>query len=150
LRWRPLDPRHLLEFLVHPVSPMDNPLRAELAEAVSEYPGIGGDEWNRAVESRRDYLKKEYATDKKRLEVKLNRLDEDLAEWIIVERFDPQLGAPGSDLAPTCMDIAKWAAGISRGVGLSESIVRQYIYLASLADDLAGILRTSRLITRSN
>ena len=148
LRWRPVDPRHLLEFLVHPVSPMDNRLRAKLAEAVSEYPGIGGDEWNGAVESRRDYLKKEYASDKKLLEEKLNRLDEDLTKWIIVERFDPQLGAPGSALAATCMDIARWAVGISQGKELPESIAQQYIYLASLAGDLAGILETLPLITR--
>lgn len=148
LRWRPLDPRHLLEFLVHPVSPMDNRLRAKLAEAVSEYPGIGSRDWNEAVESRRDYLRQEYASDKKRLEAKLNRLDEDLAKWIIVERFDPQLGAPGSVLAATCMDVAKWAVGISQGKELPESIARQYIYLASLTGDLAGIVKTLPLITR--
>jgi hypothetical protein len=148
LRWQPLDPRHLLEFLVHPVSPMNNRLRAKLAEAVSEYPGIGSDEWNEAVKSRRDYLKKEYESDKKRLEVEVKRLDEDLAKWIIVERFDPRLGAPGRRLAATCMDIARWAVGFSQWTELPESIARQYIYLASLAGELAGILKTLPLITR--
>ena len=36
LRWEPLDPRDLLAFLIHPVSPVNDGLQARLARAVAE------------------------------------------------------------------------------------------------------------------
>ena len=60
LHWGPLDPRDLLAFLIHPVSPMNDVFRAKLAKAVAERPGVGGAEWNQAIKGHRDYLAQEY------------------------------------------------------------------------------------------
>ena len=59
LRWEPLDPRDLLAFLIHPVSPMNDGLRDKLACAVAERPGIGGMEWNRAIEEHRSFSREQ-------------------------------------------------------------------------------------------
>ena len=49
LVWEPLDPHRLLQFLIHPVSPLKWGTRAQLAEAVAASPGIGGPAWQRAL-----------------------------------------------------------------------------------------------------
>lgn len=148
LRWQPLDPRHLLEFLVHPVSPMDDRLRWKLAEVVAGYPGIGGDPWNQAVERQRSFIHERFGSEPAILRKMLSRVDDDLSKWIMVERFDPRSGAPGTDLASTCLSVAQWAVAVSEGKDLTDAIARQFSSLASLASDLAAILRTLPVVTR--
>ena len=63
LRWEPLDPRDLLAFLIHPLSPMNKGLRGKLARAVAGRPGIGGIEWNQAIAENKAFLANKYATD---------------------------------------------------------------------------------------
>lgn len=50
LVWEPLDPHRLLQFLIHPVSPLPWKTRALLAEAVAAQPGVGGPAWQRALD----------------------------------------------------------------------------------------------------
>jgi PD-(D/E)XK nuclease superfamily len=147
LRWEPLDPRDLLAFLVHPVSPMNDWFRAKLADVVAEGPGIGGAEWNRAVEERREFVKEKFASDPKVLRKLLNQSDEDLAKWITLERFDPLIGAPGNELAATCAAIVRWA--MTRVGDMSAALAEQYAHLASHASDLAEILRSLSTVTRA-
>ncbi len=111
LRWEPLDPRDLLAFLIHPVSPVDDGLRARLARAVAERPGIGGAEWNRAIKEHREFLAKKFASDASGLQKALKQVEESLSKWIVVPRFDAQTGAPGSELAETCAAMVPWAMG---------------------------------------
>src|SRR5271165_352417 len=96
LRWQPLDPRDLLAFLIHPVSPVNDGLRARLARAVSERPGIGGADWNRAIQEHRTFLTKKFASDASGLKKALKQVEESLSKWVVVPRFDAQTGAPGS------------------------------------------------------
>ena len=49
LVWEPLDPHRLLQFLIHPVNPLQWGTRAQLAEAVAASPGIGGPAWQAAM-----------------------------------------------------------------------------------------------------
>lgn len=52
--WEPLDPRDVLEFLNHPWCPLPSEVCSRLASHVSECPGIGGESWNKAIESALD------------------------------------------------------------------------------------------------
>ena len=51
LVWEPLDPHRLLQFLIHPVSPLPWRVRGRLARAVASAPGIGGPAWCEAMAS---------------------------------------------------------------------------------------------------
>jgi ATP-dependent helicase/nuclease subunit B len=150
LRWEPLDPRDLLAFLVHPVSPMSTGLRTKLANTVADCPGIGGMKWNEAIEEYRETLNEKFASDKNGLRKMLNQSEEDLAKWVTVKRFNPLIGAPGNDLAATCAAIVRWAmtrAGAHED--LSPALAEQYAQLASNASDLATILRSLVTVTRA-
>ena len=150
LRWEPLDPRDLLAFLVHPVSPMHNGLRTKLASAVAECPGVGGTKCNEAIEEHRESLKQKFASDPNVLRKMLKQSEDDLAKWITVKRFNPLTGAPGNELAATCAAIVRWAmtqAGASED--LSPALAEQYGQLASNASDLATILRSLVTVTRA-
>jgi ATP-dependent helicase/nuclease subunit B len=147
LRWKPLDPRDLLAFLVHPVSPMNDWFRVKLADVVAECPGVGGTKWNGAIQERQEFLKEKFASDPNVLRKMLKQSDEDLAKWITVERFDPLTGAPGKELAVTCAAIVRWAM---TGAGdLLPALADQYAHLASHASDLAAILRSLSTVTRA-
>jgi PD-(D/E)XK nuclease superfamily protein len=150
LRWKPLDPRDLLAFLVHPVSPMNTRLSTRLASAVAEFPGVGGTKWNEAIEEHRESLRQRFASDKDSLRKKLNQSEEDLASWVTVKRFDPLAGAPCNELAVTCAGIVRWA--MTRAVShpdLPPALAEQYAQLASNASDLATILRSLVTVTRA-
>jgi hypothetical protein len=149
LRWQPLDPRDMLAFLIHPVSPVDAGLRARLAHAVSERPGIGGTEWNRAIEEHRESLAKKFASDASGLQKALKKVDESLSKWIVVPRFDAQSGAPGSELAKTCAAVVPWARGRTSREDLPAAMKEQYAQLAFQADELAAILRSVSAVSRA-
>jgi hypothetical protein len=149
LRWEPLDPRDLLAFLIHPVSPMDKGLRGGLADAVAERPGIGGAEWNEAIKEHRDYLANKFASNAIGLQKALKQAADSLTQWIVVPRFDAQSGAPGSELAKTCAAVAPWARVQTAKLDPLDAMKEQYAQLASQADELAAILRPIPAVPRA-
>jgi ATP-dependent helicase/nuclease subunit B len=149
LRWEPLDPRDLLAFLVHPVSPMGNQFRTKLAAVVAERPGIGGSAWNSAIEEHREFLKKKFASDQSALSKALKQFEQDLRQWVAVERFHALTGAPGADLASTCRTVAFWAMARAAIADLPSAIAEQYAQLASDASELEAILKSFPRVPRA-
>lgn len=149
LRWEPLDPRELLAFLIHPVSPVTDGLRYKLAGAVAERPGTGGPKWISSIEAHQKSLTEKFAADPSLLLKHLKQCDEDLAKWITVDRFDPLTGAPGEQLASTCAAIASWAIGTASAKDLPAGLADQYLQLASHSSDLATILKSLLRVTRA-
>jgi hypothetical protein len=90
LVWKPLDPQRLLEFLTHPVSPLRQPLRSRLAKVVANTPGIGGQDWERVIDTARAEAIEKAGGDINAAKV----VDEQLHTWLLFPRFDPEAGAP--------------------------------------------------------
>lgn len=88
LVWQPLDPHRLLQFLIHPVSPLPWSTRSRLAEAVAAQPGIGGPEWRTAMAAIDDA--------------------DDVAFWVAPERFPVGSGAPVDVLLARAQRCAAW------------------------------------------
>jgi PD-(D/E)XK nuclease superfamily len=149
LRWEPLDPRDLLAFLIHPVSPMNKGLRDKLACAVAERPGIGGIEWNGALAENEAFLVNKFSADANGLKTALKQVEESLNKWVVVPRFDPQAGAPGSELAETCAAMAPWAMTQAGDSHLAGAMAEQFAQLAFGARELAAILRTVSIVSRA-
>src|ERR1700730_597091 len=148
LHWEPLDPRDLLAFLIHPVNPMNKGLRDKLACAVAERPGIGGIEWNGALAENEAFLVNKFSADPSGLKKALKKVEESLSRWVVVPRFDPQAGAPGSELAETCAAIVPWAMTQAGDSHLAGAMAEQFAQLASGARELAAILRTVPMVSR--
>lgn len=109
LHWKPLDPRHLLEFLTHPACPVTGWLRHQLAKALQDSPGVGGPRWTEAVNTARQRVGEAPELDADAKVEKLKRIEDDLRTWFGLERHDAQTGAPGLNLARTCNHVAQWA-----------------------------------------
>ena len=92
LLWDPIRPSLLLQFLIHPVGPLDARTRGFLADAVSAEPGIGGPEWERAVENLKG-LMKDREQDETLAERSIAELDTALDYWFHSRRFPPEDGA---------------------------------------------------------
>jgi RecB family exonuclease len=146
LRWRPLDPRVLLEFLTHPVCPVSEKLRHRLADAVAASPGVGGPKWDEAVTAIREKVDQEPDT-KVRHEA-LQQIEYDLANWLLCDRFDPKEGAPGTVLSECCSAIARWAGGRGSVTTIAEWESEQFFTLAALASELAGLIRPIPILPR--
>jgi hypothetical protein len=149
LRWDPLDPRDVLAFLIHPVSPMNDHLRARLARAVAERPGMEGRKWNRVIQENEAFLTDKFASDPGGLKKALKQVEESLGKWIAVPRFNAQSGAPGSELAKTCAAIVLWAMTRAGDSDLPDAVTGQYAQLASKASELATILRPIPVVPRA-
>ena len=68
----------------------------ELAHAVRETPGMGGPKWLQAIADAKEKIEKHFATDAKERDKQLQRVDEDLQQWIEIERFNLDASAPGA------------------------------------------------------
>ena len=115
LIWHPLDPYRLLEFLVNPVSPLPRFCRQRLAKVVAEYPGIGGDRWQMAIEE----IKQQAIARADGVSEESKRIEKLLGQWLHTAAYDPEQGAPTDVLAATCTMIAQWA--VARGVALEPA-----------------------------
>lgn len=142
LHWKPLDPRHLLEFLTHPACPVTRHLRSRLVRALQDSPGVGGPRWQDAVKESRERVAESTELDAPQKAEALQRIADDLQTWLLVERHDPRVGAPGVALARTCNCVAQWA-GQRSGTLETESPGEAELYrvLSSQADALAELLK---------
>ena len=146
LRWQPLDPRVLLEFLTHPVCPVSGKLRHSLADAVATSPGVGGPKWIKAVATIKE--KAELEADAKVCQATLQRIDDDLASWLLCDRYDPKDGAPGAVMADCCMTVAIWAGKRGSVSSIPEWEREQFFTLVALASELAGMVRPIPILPR--
>lgn len=99
LLWQPLNPTALFQFLAHPVGPLPQLVRRTLARTVAAVPGIGSPAWETAVA---DCLA---AADADR------NLAEAIGFWLQPERFAPDSGVPGDELATRARRVAEWLLG---------------------------------------
>ena len=89
LVWQPLDPHRLLQFLIHPVSPLKWDARTRLAEAVAAEPGIGGPAWQAAMAAISDDCR-------------------EVAFWTMPSRHPVRDGAPVAVLRERATRCAEW------------------------------------------
>ncbi|MBI3891247.1 MAG: PD-(D/E)XK nuclease family protein [Candidatus Wallbacteria bacterium] len=119
LRWEPLDPNRLLEFLLLPVGPLPRNAASRLAEALARQPGIGGPEWNAALAriasepASRDLDPSAPGAPRAAWGPRLGaaRLQSLLEGWLGTDRFSPEDGIPREELTRLCNLAASWAAG---------------------------------------
>ena len=97
LLWEPIDPRLLLQFLLHPVAPLPRRVRRPLAEAVAEQPGTGGMRWAAAVAA----LLEADETDP-------DKTAADIRYWLQSARFDAESGAPVDAILERTRRCARW------------------------------------------
>jgi len=149
LLWRPLDPQHLLEFLMHPVCPVTGWLRHRLAEALREAPGVGGAPWLEALEAARRAVRKQFATDAAALKENLERIEADLSEWITLAGHDPVAGAPGEAIADACARVARWAGRRANSKEADSPEAALFRAVAAAAGELGDLTRTRAVLTRA-
>ena len=106
LVWEPVDPRRILQFLMHPTGPLPTWVRSRLAGAVAGSPGVGGPKWVEALRSiERTQCERHEATEEQVRELRAN-----ISFWLEGERYDSRSGAPLDALIVRIQHVASWAA----------------------------------------
>ena len=147
LHWKPLNPRHLLEFLTHPACPVTGRLRHRLVKALQDSPGIGGPRWLKAVEEALEQVRESTELDATQKAEALQRIADDLKHWLLLDRRDPTAGVPGVALARTCNNVSQWS-GKRSGARAQKSPGEAELYrvLAAQAGALADLVRPFELV----
>jgi hypothetical protein len=138
MRWSPPDPAILLQFLTHPVSPIERGLRSALADAVADQPGIGSKAWTKAIENYRERIEKSETITSEEKAAKLLRIEKDLEQWLLVQRFSKMKGASGVALAETASQVQSWA-GMRASMTAGQPEARHFACLAAHAAEFAAI-----------
>jgi len=147
LLWKPLDPQYLLEFLTHPECPVTSDLRKRLAQALLQSPGIGGCAWQEAISKAKERVS---TTAKNKIEADqgLARIDQNLAAWIDIQRYDLNESAPADALKTICEQTHAWALRKLARFDESDSPkAAQFRYLIDAAKQLSQGLNAIKNIT---
>ena len=123
LVWEPLDPHRLLQFLIHPVSPLKWDVRTQLAEAVAAEPGVGGPAWREALEN-------------------IGEDQAQIAFWVTPERHSVHEGAPVDVLSERARHCAAW---LGRRLGNLQEDEAKAVYAAASAQAQAFASAVDRL-----
>lgn len=135
LLWQPVDPRVLLQFLLHPVAPLPWRVRRPLAAAVAERPGIGGPDWQAA-------MTRIEQTEAERGEASRTPAEE-IRYWLAAPRFAQDTGAPIDAIAARTKRCALWLERRRAVVGplderLYTAAISQCMALADALDRLSA------------
>jgi hypothetical protein len=131
LLWLPMNFTALMQFLTHPICPISGKARRKLARVQSQYPGIGGPRWQKAIEEI-----EEIAGDRAK------QVRESIEFWIEHPRFDPSIGAPISAV----LERTQRLADFFRKIPSEATPARQMAYAAgysqanSFSKNLASLL----------
>ena len=137
LLWKPLDPQFLLEFLTHPECPVTSDLRYRLAQALLESPGIGGRAWQLAITKAKERVNNKAKT-KDEADQRQVRIDQDLASWVEIKRYDLNKPAPASALKEICEKTKAWAIKqLSRFDERGGPEATQLSYLIGVAEQMS-------------
>ncbi|MGK5091140.1 PD-(D/E)XK nuclease family protein [Deltaproteobacteria bacterium TL4] len=156
LRWEPLNPFRLLEFLSLPENPLSQNLSRRLAEVVAAQPGIGGELWNDTIDSwlqsirirsKENQEKEGTAITAQALEDEWiqgeNQTKQDLTKWLQGKRFNPEIGIPRQQATEWAQQLKAWAHmrlhrkvnEITPGMSLLVSQLSQLIKLIAQAKE---------------
>jgi len=106
LRWGPLDPEILLQFLQLPISPLPRKFGRRLAAVVAENPGIGGPLWKAVLEKCLEQSDKEPGLSREKVEERFRFWLPDVARLIPIGKE-----IPAGDVADLCDRLVRWAVG---------------------------------------
>lgn len=103
--WKPVDPHVVLDFLSLPVSPIPRHVAGKLAKALSEQPGLGSAEWEKA---RAECTDPESDPD--------GRISEKLERWFDHDRVAVGEPVPADRIEDRCRSVAQWARGYAEAL----------------------------------
>ena len=132
LLWEPLNPTALLQFLSHSVGPIPARFRELLAQTVADVPGIGGTDWEAAIDR---CLESEEGTTKK-------RHNTNIRYWLESPRFPPQTGVSSAILAERAQRVADWLMGAGEA---TENPSLKSLYFIALNQALEFVQAINRL-----
>ena len=145
LVWKPLGPRLLLQFLLHPVGPLPGRVRSALAEAVADEPGVGGHAWREALDALAERERSDAAAaGHSDGETRVERLLDNVRYWLEFERHAPDIGAPIDALIERVQRCATWLA---RRLGAADGSDKD-LYAAALGQSEALIDALRRVAER--
>lgn len=140
LLWEPLDPRALLGFLTHPVSPVPGVLRRRLARVLAEAPGVGGRRWQEAIAEAHEEVRGRHADRPEEQARESDRLKVAVKDWLEMARFPEPEGVEAIAVQQLCHRLARWGFARAELPELAAAVAAQFRALANGAKEVAELL----------
>lgn len=128
LAFAPRDPFRAAELLMLPFSPVPDPARRLLLDALVEQPGVGGPAWRaaveRAIEGARERARREEPDRADDAAAGAEaRLRERLELWFGGDVHDPAQGLPAAEAVRICEAVARWAEGRAHASDVPDRVL---------------------------
>ncbi|MDA1076094.1 MAG: PD-(D/E)XK nuclease family protein, partial [Proteobacteria bacterium] len=136
LVWQPVNPHLLMQFLIHPLSPLKSHVRQRLSEAVAAQPGVGGRAWQAALAQIAEIEASQGAGEKA-----IAQTLSEVAYWCVSVRYAPT-GAPIEPLGERTQRINNWLIG---RLAFEEGSGQRSAYAAAVAQCQALLMAFARL-----
>ncbi|MBM7572931.1 PD-(D/E)XK nuclease family protein [Aquibacillus albus] len=147
--WQPQRVDQLLELLTIPSSPVPGKIRFKLAKVLANAPGIGGPEWEKAIEEGMKAYEEAWEEEEfsqSDLKKKRKNLEDKLALWIQHDYFDPYVGMPVEKLSHICQKVGQWATARFQVTGdITYSQVMQHATEIVTGVKTLGVENVTRL-----
>ncbi|MEO2031052.1 MAG: PD-(D/E)XK nuclease family protein, partial [Planctomycetaceae bacterium] len=129
LCYEPVDPQALLDFLTLPILPVPRKAATRLAEALTEEPGLGSSQWDKAI----DELCDEEHDSKGKLRERLNA-------WLLFDRISKGDEIPSRLIRSRCGMVAQWASGRASSLAKDDESSPELIAALQVAAGQASLL----------
>lgn len=164
LLWQPFDPQKMVEFLMLPKGPVNNPIASYFIKSLQGFPGIGSSAWQKAWDDAASYLLRKAKERLSDSNVEPTAVDEEalqssvrdkllqLKEWLEpTQRFDPREGVPIRFVIDVCNRVRKHANIRLNTLSDSLSLIQLQVFAITsvYAETLAATVSASHSETIS-
>ena len=129
LCWEPVDPQALLDFLTLPILPLPRKAASRLANALTEEPGLGSSQWEKAVQ---ELCETENDPE--------GKLRERLDAWLLCDRTSRGSDVPSRFIRSRSALVSQWASGRAALLAKDADANPELIHALQIAAGQASLL----------
>ena len=127
--WEPVDPQALLDFLTLPIMPLPRKAASRLANALTQEPGLGSSQWEKAVEQLCDEENDPEGDLRKRLDA-----------WLLCDRTSRGTDIPSRLVRSRAAMVSQWASGRASLLAQDDDSSPELIQAIQIAAGQASLL----------
>lgn len=104
--WQPIDPIKIMEFVSLAIKPIEDGLATVIAKELARTPGIGGDNWSRAIAIYFEQMREKASTD---ASINLGQINFDYEFWFKRTRYNVSGKVPKNEVRQIFDHLRNWA-----------------------------------------
>ncbi|MCB1174301.1 MAG: PD-(D/E)XK nuclease family protein [Leptospiraceae bacterium] len=134
LLWKPVHPRHILEFLGLPVSPINRIIANALARSFAKKPGIGNPDWNCVLQKQAGFCHERFGHKSHAQYI------EPVKILIDRQRYDAETGIPAAELRRVINYLGQWSQKRAHSLADADPLQPELLTLLQSCEHLLSLI----------